>query len=394
MNRTYYDVAIIGGGASGLMLAARLNLNGSRGIILEGSARLGSKLLMSGGGHCNITHAGSIKDFVKAYGEAGPSLRKCLYRHSNEEIVNWLEGLGVPLVDKNGRVFPASMKAADVLSAFIKKATTNQWHIETNAFVNELKPICDDATFKGYEINLIDRAGISARNIVIATGGITYPETGSDGSFFHVLESLGVRVTELHAALAPVFVKAYPYTELSGLSVQGVTVNVLDDIDAETKMKKSKGMTGDILFTHKGFSGPVVLNISKYVKPGKRLLINYNKALSELPKRMQSILTERAKGPSGDVRTKVLSSLLSGDEFIVSKVDSRGMVTAGGVSLDQIDMRTMQLKNSPSDRTNALYIIGEALDIDGITGGYNLQMCFSTAATAADYLLSIIQHNQ
>ena len=105
-----YDIAIIGGGASGLMLAANLDLQDKTGIILEGSSRPGSKLLMSGGGHCNITHGGSIKDFLKAYGDAGKSLRKCLYRHSNLDLIRWFEAHGVKLGEKEGRVFPETMK--------------------------------------------------------------------------------------------------------------------------------------------------------------------------------------------------------------------------------------------------------------------------------------------
>ena len=140
-------------------------------------------------------------------------------------------------------------------------------------------------------------------------------------------------------------------------------------------------MKGDLLFTHEGLSGPVILNISKYVEPGELLRICYNKELHELPRRMQRILRERSRGLLGDVRTNVLALLLNQDDFTVSGVDERGMVTAGGVSLDEIDMHTMKAK-----RFGGLYVIGEALDADGITGGYNLQLCWSTAAAAADDL--------
>ena len=118
-----------------------------------------------------------------------------------------------------------------------------------------------------------------------------------------------------------------------------------------------------------------------YVEPGELIRLCYNKELYELPRRMQGVLRTRSRGLLGDVRTNVLASFLDHDDFIVRCVDERGMVTAGGVSLDEIDMRTMRVK-----RFDGLYVIGEALDADGITGGYNLQLCWSTAATAADDL--------
>ena len=142
-------------------------------------------------------------------------------------------------------------------------------------------------------------------------------------------------------------------------------------------------MKGDLLFTHEGLSGPVILNISKYVEPGELIRICYNKELHELPRRMQRILRERSRGLMGDVRTNVLALLLNQDDFIVSGVDEHGMVTSGGVSLDGIDMQTMQAKDF-----EGLYVIGEALDADGITGGYNLQLCWSTAGTCADALMA------
>ena len=150
---------------------------------------------------------------------------------------------------------------------------------------------------------------------------------------------------------------------------------------AYTCKGKAARMKGDLLFTHEGLSGPVILNVSKYVEPGELIRLCYNKELHELPRRMQRILRERSRGLLGDVRTNVLAAFLNQDDFIVSGVDERGMVTAGGVLLDGIDMKTMRIKDH-----EGLYAIGEAIDADGITGGYNLQLCWSTAAAAADDL--------
>ena len=394
MGNTYYDVAIIGAGASGLMLAANLDMGCSSGVVLEGTSCIGKKLLMSGGGRCNITHGGSIKDFVSAYGEAGPALRKCLYKHNNLELISWLESRGIETTDEGGRIFPTSMKAKDVLDALVSEAELNKWQIKTDA------KVCDIVKYFGgtwiIELKdgdqLKDGVQIEAKSVVVATGGITYPETGSDGSMLEILNDIGINTRAPGSALAPIYVNDYPYAELSGISVEDVSVIVSGrtdgerDTKAETKGKsKSVSMRGDLLFTHEGLSGPVILNISKYAETGDLICIRYNKAIGELPKRMQRILEDRARGESGDIKTKVLERLLEKDEFTVKGVSERGMVTCGGVMLDEVDMSSMRCKSDES-----LYIIGEALDADGITGGYNLQMCWSTACICADELRKIV----
>lgn len=390
------DVTVIGGGASGLMLAAQLDLGGAPGIVLEGSSRLGSKLLMSGGGRCNITHGGPVKDFVYAYGNEGPLLRRCLYKHNNLELARWLDGVGVPIADEDGedvdlsygssgldsagRLFPASMKSRDVLNAFIGEAAANLWQIETNVKVSGLRKDGDD-----WVVTLINGYELRSRNVVIATGGITYPETGSDGSMFELLRGLGIKVDEPRPALAPVFVEDYPYAELAGISLPDVTVVAFSSDAGCTCKGKAAKMKGDLLFTHDGLSGPVMLNISKYAEPGEIIRLCYNRELADLPKRMQRILRDRARGPLGDVRTTELALLLDHDDFRVAGIDERGMVTTGGVSLEELDMSTMQAK-----RFEGLYVIGEAIAADGITGGYNLQLCWSTAGAAADALAAEI----
>ena len=380
MGNTYYDVAIIGAGASGLMLAANLDMGCSSGVVLEGTSCIGKKLLMSGGGRCNITHGGSIKDFVGAYGEAGPLLRKCLYKHNNLELISWLESRGVETTDEDGRIFPSSMKAGDVLDSLISEAASNMWQIESDAKVCGLKKSPDG----NWIIQLKDRGEIKAQIVVVATGGITYPETGSDGSMFELLKGLGLSVKEPRPALAPIYVEGYPYSELAGISVPDVGVSITGKEDGD----KTVRMRGDLLFTHEAFSGPAILNISKYAHEGATLSICYDKSPEDLPKRMQRILQARARGESGDIKTKKLEGLLRTDNFRISGVSERGMVTSGGVKLDELDMSSMRCKSDES-----LYIIGEALNADGITGGYNLQMCWSTACSCADALRDILTNS-
>lgn len=359
-----YDCVIVGGGASGLMLAAMLKVN--NGVIVESTAAMGSKLLLTGGGRCNVTHAGSIKDFVDCYDEAGRTFRKNLYKHSNIEMVNWLESIGIPCVIEEDRYYPASMKARDVRDALVKAATDNGWTFSCNSKITSL----DD---------------LDSGNIVIATGGITFPETGSDGSMFQVLRDSGVKITPLKPALAPVHVNDYPYAELSGVSIPNVTVTAFSSDAVNTCKGKAARITGDLLFTHSGFSGPAILKISKYCEPGEMIRINYNTSLDDLPKRFRKILENRARNATGEIKTSKLAGLLESDNFIVQSIDKRGMVTCGGISLDEVDTTTMQLKNHPR-----LYAIGEVLAVDGTSGGYNLQMCYSTAATAAESIRTSI----
>lgn len=408
---SFYDYIITGGGASALMLAARLDLNalhgsgrGSgrspRGLILEKTERPGTKLLMSGGGRCNITRGGSVKDFVKAYGAAGPRLRKCLYRHNNIEFAEWLEDNGISLADEKGgevhswdlsgtgRIFPASMKASDILRLLIGKAGSNGWEIRKGAQVYGLTR---DEETGSWTVKASPAETFSARAVVIASGGITFPETGSDGSMFDIIRELGIEVTELRSALAPVYVEGYPYESLSGISIRDVSVTVFSPSPGEGHAggstggyRKTAAMTGDLLFTHRGFSGPVILNISRYAVPGSVLRIRYGNHPDDLPKRLVRILEDRSRGPSGDIRTGTFAALLDSDDFKVTNIDENGMVTAGGISLDEIDTATMQLRRYPG-----LYAVGEVIDADGITGGYNLQMCWSTASAAAGSLAAL-----
>ena len=374
-----YDCVIVGGGASGLMLAAMMKVNS--GVIVESTAAVGNKLMLTGGGRCNVTHAGSIKDFVDCYDEAGRALRRNLYKHNNINMVNWLESIGVPCVVEDDKYYPVSMKASDVRDALVHAAKNNGWTFRHNCKIQSISDLPE------------------SDHIVIATGGITFPETGSDGSMFKVLRNLGVEITPLKSALAPIYVKDYPYAELSGVSIPNVTVTAYSSDTVNTCKGKSARITGDLLFTHTGFSGPAILKIAKYCEPGERISINYNcsnersvpnspygqkgPALISLPRRFKKILEDRARGESGDIKTSKLKGLLESDNFIVQSIDNRGMVTSGGIALDQIDLSSMQLKNHPG-----LYAIGEVLDVDGTTGGYNLQMCYSTAATAADSIMS------
>lgn len=390
-----YDCIIIGAGASGLFCAASMPRPVS-GLILEKTGRPGTKLLMSGSGHCNVTHSGSIKDFLKCYGENGTKIRKCLYSHNNRELISFLESMGVKtIVREDGKVFPASMSAKDILEALLDASRKNGFTIEYERPASHMKKIPG-----GWSV----RAGNSTftgKCLIIASGGCSYPSTGSDGSMFPVMErDLDLRHTQLKPALVPVKVASYPYGELSGISFANACVSIWEN------EKRLAMETGGLLLTHGDLSGPAVLNISKYASPGRILVINYlhpadfrhvldrlnsavkgnssditNIAAEEfsLPKRFCRMMTERC-GPS----LKKLAALLTGDTFEISSTEGfgRAMTTCGGIELSQIDTSSMEAKGLPG-----LMIIGEALDIDAVTGGYSLQFAYSSACAACDSVM-------
>lgn len=399
---TDYDCIVIGAGAAGLMFAAALDLRrlGKRGLLLERTARPGTKLLMSGNGQCNITHAGSIKAFPGCYGEAGARIRSALYRHSNEDLLSFLHQAGIETVSReDDRIFPASLRAAEIRELLLFLAAKNGFALRTEteacAIASAPHKHTVSAVTRGSE-----RQTFSAKQLILATGGCSYPASGSDGSFFAVLaRDLGLNITPLRPALAPITVEEYPFASLSGLSFPQVEVT----IRAANGRNKSR-LSGAMLFTHRAFSGPVILDSSYCAEQGDALLLNYlcrersevqkrlvqestrSKAtlanqlasLFHLPKRFAAAIAERAQGSP-----KRAAALLTEDRFLIRGTGdfSTAMVTAGGIALDQVDTKTMRLKGHVG-----IYAIGEALDVAGRTGGYNLQFAWSSACAAADDL--------
>ncbi len=390
-----YDIIVIGAGASGLFFGALTKLNNCSGLILEKTSRMGTKLLMSGAGQCNVTQSGSVKDFIgSAYGEAGKFIRPILYKHSNLALVNFLERNGVETFTRDdSKIFPKSMKARDVRNMLVGRTLENGFEIRCRYEVTGIS----DSTDINKEITVTCRdangseAKFTASTLVIATGGCSYAETGSDGSMFNVLKrDLNLEVISPRPALSPILVRDYPYGGLAGISFPkaSVTINGIRTTDA-------------VLFTHRDLSGPGILNISKYASAGDTLRINYvnmtyDAALSalklkssgrrkslaniiaaefEIPKQFASALTVRY-GES----LKALATALTGESFTVTGVSGweKAMATAGGVSLSELDLKTMKLKTHPH-----IHVIGEACNVDGITGGYNIQFAYSSAAAAS-----------
>ena len=385
-----YDAIIIGGGAAGLFCAAATKIN--NGLILEKSDAPGRKLLMAGSGQCNLTHGGDIKDFINHYGEHGKKVRSPLYKVSNLKMMEFFESQGIPLIEReDGKVFPESMRASDVLNLLMHLASRNGWKMKTGCPAESIR-VQDNGSF-------LVNGRHEADKLIIACGGCSIPVTGSDGSIFPLLEKLGLEVVEPAPALVPLTVQEYPYTDLSGISFK----NALVTVDGHKRID-------DVLFTHTNFSGPGILNLSRYAKPGSTLTINYlgkEEKLEipqstkknilfwladwyQLPKRFVEMVLSRAevdpKTAANQVSKKqkqAIASILMRDTFSISGTTGfkQAMVTCGGVALSEVDMKTFESKKIPG-----LHIIGETLDVDGDTGGYNLQFAFSSGVLAGQNL--------
>lgn len=406
-----YDLIIIGAGAAGLFAGASLPFP-VNGLILEKKAAPGRKLLMSGSGQCNLTHGGSIKDFIPHYGKNGNQIRQILYRFNNRSVVDFFERRGVPLFEREDeKYFPKSLKAQDILNVLTGACSDNglkfvySFPVEGIAHQEEIYNVrCGDHSYE-------------SRKLIIATGGCSYPATGSDGGFFHVLRELGFEIKPLTPALAPIYVEQYPYEDLSGISFPNVEV-IVDSAGSANSVKDRDAL----LLTHTCFSGPAVLNLSRYAHTGDTIVFNYypvkpedviykelariahgsgkqlltvlyeyfrgdSPAEPELPKRFLDTLVRRAGVDASDKASGISSAQLKSvvrfivhDSYRIRKLGGyeSAMVTAGGVALSEIDTKTME-----SVKYKNLFFAGEVLDVDGDTGGYNLQFAFSSGCLAA-----------
>ena len=403
-----YDLIIIGAGTAGLFAAANAPV-GFKTLVLEKMDAPGQKLLLTGSGQCNLTNNESIKAFVDRYGENGIRMRPVLFRFSNLALMSYFEQHSLPLkVREDGKIFPVTMKSADVLDLLLVLGQDRKVELQYRTDVTEITML-NEADGGGFSLDT-KKGQLFSRNVLVATGGASYPQTGSDGAFFTCLERLGLTLVPRRPALTPVFVKDYPYKNLSGLTFPNSSVTL-----TQRETGGSIKVDGSLLFTHKGFSGPAVLNLSRYVKQGDELTIDYmeGKTTDEL----RAELIKTASGNSRQIITLLESvtglprsflefvcsscnknksekaSRLSGSDMgaIAKKVtadsfeiDGVGgfnvaMATRGGVSMDEIILSTMEAKRYPG-----LYFAGEVLDVDGDTGGYNLQFAFSSAIRAVE----------
>lgn len=405
-----FDVAVIGGGPAGMMAAGRAAELGTKVALIEKNSQLGKKLLITGGGRCNITNAElDIKKMVAKYGPKGKALFGSFSRFGVEDTLNFFEEHSLPTkVEAEKRAFPVSNKAEDVRKVLVKYMKDNGVEILLNSAVvglNIEKNLIKSVQLKNSEI--------FAKNFIVSTGGKSRPETGSTGEGFDWMKKLGHQVEESDSALVPIKIKESWVKNLSGLSFSSVRLTSFQD------GKKQDSRVGKMLLTHFGISGPLVLNMSKSVAdlfkygpvelqldlyPGMDLSLLDKKTLDALsgllnkkiknslgeivPIKMIPAILELA-GIDGEKEVNVLTrderiKLLKLIKALPMSVEGflgveKAIVTSGGVSLKEIDFKTMQSKLYPN-----LYLAGDILNFDRPSGGFSLQICWTTGYLAGE----------
>lgn len=415
MNKTIYpekyDLAVIGAGPAGMMAAVRAAECGARVVLLEKKRMPGIKLLMTGKERCNITNVETdARKFVSHFGKNGRFLLSALYRFSTQETVDFFhENKLKTKIERGGRIFADSDKARDVQALFLRLIKKNNITLLTRCRIEKIST--DQHKIAG--ITLENNRGINAGNYLIATGGLSYPGTGSTGEGYTWAKQMGHTIISPQPALTPILVKEKLVGELEGLSLKNVRVT------AYQNKKKQDDRFGEALFTAAGMSGPIILDMSKSIgrllvngkvelfidfKPAlnytvldKRILRDLehhsNKSIKNilpelLPKKLIPVLLKLAKidpekkgnSITKDERKKLRALLKEFPLTVKGLVGyDKAIITTGGIALKEVDPKTMR-----SRIISNLYFAGEILDLDGPTGGYNLQVCWSTGYLAGE----------
>lgn len=405
-------VLIIGGGAAGMMAAAFAAKNGNRVEVFEKNEKLGKKLFITGKGRCNITNAADLEDFFPAVTSNPKFLYSAFYSFTNEQVISFFEELGVKTkVERGGRVFPVSDHSSDVIQALKSEMERLGVKINLNAEVKELITEKNSTIETVDGIRLVSGKKISGDAVIVATGGISYPSTGSTGDGYRFARRCGHKVSELSPSLVPMEVKEWYAGELMGLSLRNIEIRITDG------KKKLYQEFGEMLFTHYGVTGPVILSASSVVgkklkdteltlhidlKPAlteeqldKRVLrefeTNHNRQFknavdSLFPSKLRPVIVELSGIPEEKkvheiTKEERLRFVRLIKDFTMTLTGLRGyneaIITKGGVSVKEIDPGTMESK-----LVKGLYFAGEVLDLDAVTGGYNLQIAWSTGYLA------------
>lgn len=406
-----FDVIVVGAGPGGLLCASECAAAGLKVLVLEKNDQPGKKLLATGGGQCNLTHDLPLDVFSENFHEKSRYVRKVLYRFPPEALRDYFETLGVPLeVTAQGKVFPRSKRASDVLEALLKQLRGSQGTLKGKAAVDRIV-----RTKEGFTVEAQGEA-YGCRAVLLASGGKSYPSLGTSGDGYALAQSLGHTIAPVRPALAPVKTVENTLFDLSGISIQDAWISLW------RKGKKIKDYRGDLLFTHEGLSGPVILNNSRDFLAKDVIRLNFARFTDEeaftkglvahltaygkytvrktldyydVPRRVMDRVLELSGIPleikSAELSKPHRSALvkaLTGLPLTVKEVGGYddAMVTAGGVATDEVNPGTMESRVAPG-----LFFAGEVMDVDGITGGFNLQFAFSSGYSAAQGILKMLK---
>ncbi len=403
-------VVVVGGGAAGMMASIKASQRGNKVVLVEKNARLGKKVFITGKGRCNVTTNKEIDEIISNIKGNGNFMYSALYTFSNIDLVKMIEDKGVRLkVERGDRVFPESDKSSDIIKCFEKYIEENNVKVIFNTSVVDI--VLENNIIIGVKTNSGDF--YQCDSVILATGGKSYPLTGSTGDGYKLAKKLGHTITDLRPSLIPLVTREPWVRDLMGLSLKNVEINV------KHGNKPIYKEFGEMLFTHFGISGPIVLSASRGVtdflpgevevyidlKPAldygeldRRILKDFEKFKNKLFKNSLEELLPQKLIPvvvdlSGINPEKPVNSITKEErqllariikEFKVTAVGTRpieeAIVTRGGVSVKEVDPTTMESKIIKN-----LHIVGELLDVDALTGGFNLQIAFSTGYCAGLY---------
>ena len=413
-------VVVIGGGPAGMMAAISASSKENEVIILEKNKSLGKKLLITGKGRCNITSSLTMNEFIKNIPGNGMFLYSAFNSFTNQDIIKFLKEQGLEVKEERGnRIFPVTDKSQDVLQCFEKKLKELKVKIfyespVTEILIDDENKVCGVQTPKGK---------IKADKVILATGGKSYPLTGSIGDGYKLAQKLGHTITTIKPSLVPL--ETYEqdlHKELQGLSLKNVKIKILDS----SKNKEIYEDFGEMLFTHFGVSGPIILSGSAHLvryknidtllqnkqikltidlkpalteqKLNERILRDFNEFKNKnfknsldklLPQKLINTIIKYSKiDPEKQVNSitkqerKNLIQTLKNFKITIKnfrKIED-AIITSGGINIKEVDPKTMESK-----KINGLYFAGEILDVDGYTGGFNLQIAYSTGYVAGNH---------